>query len=98
MTRAFISISHGQFGNAWTFNPGQFRRLSLYVGTNSMAEFSAMLRIRRGKPSNRIHLAIRTANHHGIDHAFAMDLSTCDVNRNAISITGNSECRAAFDN
>ena len=50
MTRAFISISHGQFGNAWTFNPASFAAYLFTLVQIPWQSFQ-LWRIRRGQPS-----------------------------------------------
>lgn len=49
MTRAFISISHGQFANAWQFNPASFV-VYAFVAAQLPWQIYQMRRIRSGKP------------------------------------------------
>lgn len=58
MTRAFISISHGDFRRAWHFNPGSFFVYLLIVGQIPWQAFQ-LWRIRQGKlpiQSNWVYL------------------------------------------
>ena len=50
LTRAFISISHGQFPDAWNYNPASFM-VYLFVVVQLPWQAIQMTRIRQGKPS-----------------------------------------------
>ncbi len=50
LTRALISISHGQFTDAWNFNPASFM-VYLFVLVQLPWQASQMIRIRQRKPS-----------------------------------------------
>lgn len=50
LTRAFISISHGQFANAWNFNPASFI-VYLFVLVQLPWQACQMIRILRNKQS-----------------------------------------------